>query len=111
MTDTIKIIGERIRAYRRQSGMSQAALAEKAGLHTTYIGQLERGEKNATIETVEKVAAALGLPMDKLFANLGGTGREADRVAAECYNLISVRSPRAQGILLQVIRDLAQLAD
>ena len=111
MTDTIKIIGERIRAYRRQAGMSQEALAEKAGLHATYIGQLERGEKNATIETVEKVASALGLPMEKLFVNLGGADGGADCVAAECYNLISARSPKAQGVLLQIIRDLAELSD
>lgn len=45
-----KIIGDRIRAYRNQKGWSQEYLAEKADVHHTYIGQLERGEKNATIE-------------------------------------------------------------
>lgn len=40
-----KIIGDRIRAYRNQKGWSQEYLAEKAEVHHTYIGQLERGEK------------------------------------------------------------------
>ena len=47
-----KIIGDRIRAYRNQKGWSQEYLAEKADVHHTYIGQLERGEKNATIESI-----------------------------------------------------------
>ena len=41
-----KIIGDRIRAYRNQKGWSQEYLAEKAEVHHTYIGQLERGEKD-----------------------------------------------------------------
>lgn len=49
-----KIIGDRIRAYRNQKGWSQEYLAEKADVHHTYIGQLERGEKNATIESISK---------------------------------------------------------
>lgn len=49
-----KIIGDRIRAYRNQKGWSQEYLAEKAEVHHTYIGQLERGEKNATIESISR---------------------------------------------------------
>ena len=40
-----KVLGERLRSYRNQKGWSQEKLAERAGLHPTYIGQLERGEK------------------------------------------------------------------
>ena len=53
MSDIAKIIGQRIRNYRTQKGLSQEKLAELAGCHPTYIGQLERGEKNATLESVE----------------------------------------------------------
>lgn len=49
MSDIAKIIGQRIRNYRTQKGLSQEKLAELAGCHPTYIGQLERGEKNATL--------------------------------------------------------------
>lgn len=56
MSDIAKIIGQRIRNYRTQKGLSQEKLAELAGCHPTYIGQLERGEKNATLESVEKIS-------------------------------------------------------
>ena len=55
MSDIAKVIGQRIRNYRTQKGLSQEKLAELAGCHPTYIGQLERGEKNATLESVEKI--------------------------------------------------------
>ena len=49
-------IGKRIRNYRVNQNLSQEKLAEKCGLHPTYIGQVERGEKNATIESIEKIS-------------------------------------------------------
>ena len=65
-----KTIGERLRIYRVQKGWSQEVLAEYAKLHPTYIGQLERGEKNATLESISKIAAALDVPLSKLFENI-----------------------------------------
>ena len=53
MSDIAKILGQRIRNYRTSKGLSQEKLAELSGCHPTYIGQLERGEKNATVESVE----------------------------------------------------------
>ena len=61
MSDIAKIIGQRIRNYRTQKGLSQEKLAELAGCHPTYIGQLERGEKNATLGSVEKIASAMDI--------------------------------------------------
>lgn len=52
---TAQIIGQRIRNYRVQKKLSQEELAELAGCHYTYIGQVERGEKNATIESVDRI--------------------------------------------------------
>ena len=59
------IIGERIRDKRKERGLSQEELAERAGIHSTYVGQLERGEKSATIDSLEKVTAALEITPDK----------------------------------------------
>lgn len=47
--------------------MSQEELAHKASLHATYIGQLERGEKNATLESIEKITRALDITFEDLF--------------------------------------------
>mgnify|MGYP003294991583 CR=1 FL=1 len=54
MSELAKTVGQRIRNYRTKLGLSQEKLAELSGCHPTYIGQLERGEKNATIESIEK---------------------------------------------------------
>ncbi|WP_339750226.1 helix-turn-helix transcriptional regulator, partial [uncultured Rubinisphaera sp.] len=51
--------GNRLRAVRNQAGISQEKLGELAGLHRTFISMVERGERNVTIATVEKLACAL----------------------------------------------------
>ena len=71
MSDIAKSVGQRIRNYRTQLGWSQEKLAELSGCHPTYIGQLERCEKNATLESIEKIASAMNIPLSKLFEKLG----------------------------------------
>ena len=58
MSKIATIIGQRLRRRRQELGYSQELTSEKAGLHPTYIGQVERGEKNATIESIEKICIA-----------------------------------------------------
>lgn len=60
-------IGQRIRRLREGRGWKQESLAEKSGLHPTYIGGIERGERNATIESYLKIANSFGIPVDELF--------------------------------------------
>jgi len=103
MKDIALIVGERIRAYRKSSGLTQEKLAEKAELHHTYIGQLERGEKNATLETIEKIAAALGLPLEVLFEAII-TGEKNNTHAKEAYNLITPLSGKEQQAILDLIK-------
>lgn len=59
-----------IRRLRLQAGLSQEAFAERCGLHRTYIGAIERGEKTVTIETANKLARALTLPLSHIFLQL-----------------------------------------
>jgi transcriptional regulator with XRE-family HTH domain len=59
----LKIIGERIRKSRKQVGISQEQLADIASLDRTYIGGIERGERNITILNLKKVADAIGIPL------------------------------------------------
>ncbi len=59
-----------VRARRKEKWLSQEELAEKCGLHRTYIWIVERGEKNISLENIEKVAKALGVKVKDLFSNL-----------------------------------------
>jgi transcriptional regulator with XRE-family HTH domain len=65
-----KTLGETIRSYRKVMGMSQERLAEKADLHHNYIGELERGEKAATIDSLLKIAKALKVKVRDLVKGL-----------------------------------------
>jgi len=62
-----KIFSNNVRKYRIKQDMSQEELAEKAGLHRTYIGSVERGERNITINVMEKICIALGMSIIDLF--------------------------------------------
>lgn len=57
----VTIFAANVRQRRLELGFSQEQLAEVAGVHRTYVGMLERGEKNVTIYNIERIALALGL--------------------------------------------------
>ena len=56
---TRHIFAKNLRKYRLEKGLSQEALADLAGLHRTYIGSVERGERNISIDNIERLAQAL----------------------------------------------------
>ena len=102
-----KIIGDRIRAYRNQKGWSQEYLAEKADVHHTYIGQLERGEKNATIESISKIAGSLGVSLSRLFENISIEQQE-NNLPAQCYALLQEQPVNDQKVLAEILAALIQ---
>jgi len=61
--------GKKVREERLKRGLSQEQLAEKANVHRTYIGMVERAEKNITLENIEKIANALNINISVLFEN------------------------------------------
>ena len=106
MSDISKIIGQRIRNYRAEQKLSQEKLAELSGCHPTYIGQIERGEKNATVESIEKIAIALKIPLSRLFEKLGGPQNEEADLSLECYELISSKTKAEQELLLNILHEI-----
>lgn len=65
--DLQRAVGRNLRAYRQERGLSQEAFAEVVGVHRTYMGGLERGERNLTLRSVEKIAARISVaPLDLL---------------------------------------------
>lgn len=100
--------GRRIRNYRINQHMSQEALAEKCGLHPTYIGQLERGEKNATLESIGKIAEGLSIPLSRLLENMGSENSE-ENIPLEAYRILQERSENDQRKLIQILKLSADL--
>jgi transcriptional regulator with XRE-family HTH domain len=64
------VVGEAIHIRRRRIRMSQEKLAEKANLNRNYVGEVERAEKSITLETLERVAKALGVRVRDLLGDL-----------------------------------------
>jgi transcriptional regulator with XRE-family HTH domain len=61
-----KFLGQRLRALRKQHGLSQERLGERAGLSGKFIGEVERGEKSISIDSLYHVAVALDIPLREL---------------------------------------------
>jgi transcriptional regulator with XRE-family HTH domain len=64
------VLGKRIRELRSKSGFSQESFADHCGLHRTYMGGIERGEHNLTIETLMTVSKGLEITMSDLLAGI-----------------------------------------
>jgi len=69
----LDILGKRIRARRRDMGMSQEGLAHEAGLDRSYVGRVERGEHNLTFVSLVRLARAMGCDVATLTINLPPT--------------------------------------
>lgn len=67
MADIKTRFGANVRKLRQAKGLSQEAFADICGLHRTYIGAIERGERNVSLGNIEKIAKALGVSISSLF--------------------------------------------
>ena len=105
MSELVKIIGQRIRNYRMGKGLSQEKLAEIAGCHPTYVGQLERGEKNATIESIGKIVGALDISMSQFFEGIGANCHERN-IPLACYELIAAKPEKEQEQIYRILTEI-----
>ena len=62
-----KIFGARVRTLRTEKGWSQEDFAFECGVHKTYIGPVERGERNISLENIKKIANTFRIDIDELF--------------------------------------------
>lgn len=65
--DLQKKVGRNIRSYRQKRGLSQEAFAEVLGIHRTYMGGLERGERNLTLRSLERIAEQMSVEVEELM--------------------------------------------
>ena len=106
MSNIAKVVGQRIRNYRTQKGLSQDKLAELSGFHPTYIGQLERGEKNATLESVDKITSALQISLSTLFEGVDSVSDGTRNIPLECYELIATKTKGEQEQIYKILIEM-----
>ena len=82
--DVRKPFGSSVRSWRNRLGISQEELAGRAGLHRTYICDVERGSRNVTLQSIEKLAQALEISVSTLLANCRDPKLEGRPVQTLC---------------------------
>jgi transcriptional regulator with XRE-family HTH domain len=76
--DLQRAVGHNLRAYRQARGFSQEAFADVLGVHRTYMGGVERGERNLTLKSVERIAERLGIEPLALLGTQGDRRGEGE---------------------------------
>lgn len=102
--------GKRVRNLRTNKKLSQERLAELSGLHATYIGQIERGEKSPTLESIYKLSKGLQISLEELFKNMAGENSETI-YADEIYNEMLTLPQEKQKKVLQMIQQMMTFSD
>ncbi|MEK5262440.1 helix-turn-helix transcriptional regulator [Paenibacillus sp. FSL L8-0663] len=102
-------VGNRIRELRKAKGWTQEQLAEAAGLHYSYIGGVERGDRNISLETLEKIILALKVPAFELFQFDETSDRK--EIINELMLLINSRETTELEILTTITKNIVGLVE
>ncbi|WFB58694.1 helix-turn-helix transcriptional regulator [Paenibacillus sp. BR1-192] len=109
-SDFLKLVGERIRTLRKEKSYTQESLSEKSGIHVTYISDIERGERNISMETLEKVIIALEVNPVEVFRIEGIEGIEERANRQELIealnSLLSGRKTEEVKLVLRLAKDV-----
>jgi transcriptional regulator with XRE-family HTH domain len=92
VTDLLELLGKRVHDRRVARKWSQEEFAHVSGLHRTYIGQIERGEKNISFANLLKISGVLGVTMSELLAGL-----EDGRVVLSALDISATAVPKGRG--------------
>lgn len=104
MKDLLELLGKRVQERRLARQWSQEEFAHVSGLHRTYIGQIERGEKNISFGNLVKISGVLGVTMSELLAGL-----EDDTGVLSATPLSASRRGNATGSAFEIKKILRQL--
>ncbi|XID92255.1 helix-turn-helix domain-containing protein [Paenibacillaceae bacterium WGS1546] len=96
------MLGQRIQTERKKLSLTQEQLAERVGVSDAYIGQIERGERSPTLETLVKIASRLGVTIDYLLQDSLVPGD--DNVIDQIRQLFIDRSAKEKQMALDVIK-------
>lgn len=104
-------LGIRIRYYKKERNITQEKLAEICNLHPTYIGQVERGEKNATLESVYRISKGLGVSMSKLLEDIDILEDNTQNVSLDVYHQLLSLPHDTQKKIQSILQDIIDLME
>ncbi|MFM9277991.1 helix-turn-helix domain-containing protein [Paenibacillus jiagnxiensis] len=104
MGHTLTRIGRKIRQYRKWKGLTQEQLAELVGINFTQIGKIERGEYNVKIQTLEKIANALGVRLSELISHGDYKGIDMSDTVLEAVALLLEQSKTDQRKAVEILK-------
>lgn len=99
-------VGQRVRSIRLKRGFTQEMLAEAAELSAPYVSHIERGAKKASLESLVRIAAALGVTVDHLLAEVQTT--EADALVPEVCELLQDCSVSERQVIFEASKAIKQ---
>ncbi|OUP50358.1 helix-turn-helix domain-containing protein [Lachnoclostridium sp. An181] len=99
-------LGQRIRELRKTRMINQRELAKRANMTSSYLGQLERDEKNPTIGSIEKICAAFDLTLSEFFSEKSGERKVQDQISEEIMKYVRECTDSEKVIILQLIRQV-----
>jgi transcriptional regulator with XRE-family HTH domain len=97
-------LGERVRELRQARGWTQEALGERSALSYKFVGEIERGRGNPSVETLQRLSAALEVDVTELFGSAVGVVRESYSVTADDLARVRKALESADTILDRVSR-------
>jgi transcriptional regulator with XRE-family HTH domain len=108
MSELLELVGTRIRDIRKSKGLSQEALAEKAGFNSSYIGFIERAERNISLKNLEKIAQALNVSVYQLLTYVKENDEltEEDLSIKNILTLLRTRETKDTEMALKVLTDI-----
>ena len=111
MKDLLIALGKRVHDLRAAKGWSQEEFAHVGGLHRTYIGQVERGEKNISLGNLVKLARALGLSLPELLGTIEDRGTtEATKSSRRTKGAADDRTANPERRLFEIQRAVKRLS-
>ncbi|OMF35907.1 hypothetical protein BK133_09435 [Paenibacillus sp. FSL H8-0548] len=115
MSEIAGLVGDNIRQLRKIKGLSQEQLAFRAEINASYMGQVERGEKNPTIDVLSKIAKALQTPLEKLvdvsYVADATNEAESEGYATKIVHQINSLSLKEQEAVYRFVKQLVQFKD
>ncbi|ERI90698.1 helix-turn-helix domain-containing protein [Clostridium manihotivorum] len=95
MSNISKLLGERIKSLRKEYGWSQEDLANRAGIARSFMGEIERGQASATVESLDKIATAFEIPIEDIFKGLQTSSESKYSLLIDRANDLSTENLKA----------------